>query len=132
MNFLILPRMKKLPVSFYIYLSFNFIWIFLIIYLMIFYQPESSTYSRFSHLDKLIHFSLFFIQSLLTSKTIYIYRGNFSYNIFIMIIFILTVFGLFTEIQQLYIPFRSFDYYDLSVNVLGVFSGVFCVKIFNK
>lgn len=99
---------------------------------MIFYQPESSTYSRFSHLDKLIHFSLFFIQSLLTSKTIYLYRGNFSYNIFIMIIFILTVFGLFTEIQQLYIPFRSFDYYDLFLNVLGVLSGVFCVKIFNK
>ena len=99
---------------------------------MIFYQPESSTYSRFSHLDKLIHFSLFFIQSLLTSKTIYLYRGNFSYNIFIMIIFILTVFGLFTEIQQLYIPFRSFDYYDLFLNVFGVLSGVFCVKIFNK
>ena len=99
---------------------------------MIYYQPESSTYSRFSHLDKLIHFSLFFIQSFLTSKTIYLYKGNFSFNIFIIILLILTVFGSFTEIQQLYIPFRNFDYYDLSVNVIGIFSGLFCVKILSK
>mgnify|MGYP002850004950 FL=1 len=124
--------MKKLPVSFFIYFSLNFIWFFLIIYLMIYYQPESSTYSRFSHFDKLIHFSLFFIQSFLTSKTIYLYKGNFSFNIFIIILLILTVFGSFTEIQQLYIPFRNFDYYDLSVNVIGIFSGLFCVKILSK
>ena len=99
---------------------------------MIYYQPDSSTYSKFSHLDKLIHFSLFFIQSLLTSKTIHLYKGNFSFNIFIMILLILTVFGVSTEIQQLYVPFRNFVYYDLLLNILGVLSGVFCVKFFNK
>ena len=99
---------------------------------MIYYQPESSTYSRFSHLDKLIHYSLFFVQSLLTSKTIYLYKGNFSFNIFIMILLILILFGVFTEIQQLYVPFRNFDYYDLLLNILGVLSGVFCVNFINK
>ena len=99
---------------------------------MMYYEPDTTTYSKFRNLDKLIHFTLFFTQSLLTSKTIYLYRNSFSFKTYIMIILILTLFGFFTEIQQLNIPFRNFDLFDLFVNVIGVFAGVFCVKIFNK
>ena len=75
---------------------------------------------------------LFFVQSFISSQTIYLYRGYLSIKIFVFIIFILLSFGILVEVQQLYIPFRTFDYYDLITNLIGVVSGVFCVKFFNK
>ena len=132
MDFLTLPHMKKLPVSFFIYLFLTLSWFLMILYLLLYYQPDGSTYSKFSHLDKLIHFILFFVQSFISSQTIYLYRGYFSIKIFVFIIFILLSFGILVEVQQLYIPFRTFDYYDLITNLIGVVSGVFCVKFFNK
>ena len=132
MDFLTLPHMKKLPVSFFIYLFLTLSWFLLILYLLLLYQPDGSTYSKFRHLDKLIHFILFFVQSFISSLTIYLYRGYFSIKIFVFIIFILLSFGILVEVQQLYIPFRTFDYYDLITNLIGVVSGVFCVKFFNK
>ena len=124
--------MKKLPVSFFIYLFLTLSWFLMILYLLLLYQPDGSTYSKFRHLDKLIHFILFFVQSFTLSQAIYLFRGYFSFQIIVFIIIILLSFGIIVEVQQLYIPFRTFDYYDLITNIIGVISGVFCVKFFNK
>ena len=132
MSYLTLPHMKKLPVSFFVYLFLTLTWFLVILYLLLYYQPDGSTYSKFKHLDKLIHFILFFVQSLTLSQAIYLFKGHFSFKIFILVILILLSFGIITEVQQQYIPFRTFDYYDLITNIIGVVTGVFCVKFFNK
>ena len=127
-----MPHMKKLPVSFFVYLFLTLTWFIVIQYLLLYYQPDGSTYSKFKHLDKLIHFILFFVQSFTLSQAIYLFKGYFSFKIYFFIIIILLSFGIITEVQQLYIPFRTFDYYDLITNIIGVVTGVFCVKFFNK
>ena len=132
MSCLTLPHMKKLPVSFFVYLFLTLTWFIVIQYLLLYYQPDGSTYSKFRHFDKLIHFFLFFVQSFTLSQTIYLYRGYFSFKIYVFIIIILLSFGIITEVQQQYISFRTFDYYDLITNIIGVVTGVFCVKFFNK
>ena len=132
MSYLTLPHMKKLPVSFFVYLFLTLTWFLVILYLLLYYQPDGSTYSKFRHFDKLIHFFLFFVQSFTLSQTIYLYRGYFSFKIYVFIIIILLSFGIITEVQQQYISFRTFDYYDLITNLIGVVTGVFCVKFFNK
>ena len=132
MSYLTLPHMKKLPVSFFVYLFLTLTWFLVILYLLLYYQPDGSTYSKFRYLDKLIHFFLFFVQSFTLSQTIYLYRGYLGFKIFVFIIIILLSFGVITEVQQLYIPFRTFDYYDLITNIIGVVTGVFCIKFFNK
>ena len=132
MSYLTLPHMKKLPVSFFVYLFLTLTWFLVILYLLLYYQPDGSTYSKFKHFDKLIHFFLFFVQSFTLSQTIYLYRGYFSFKIYVFIIIILLSFGIITEFQQQYISFRTFDYYDLITNLIGVVTGVFCVKFFNK
>ena len=132
MSYLTLPHMKKLPVSFFVYLFLTLTWFIVIQYLLLYYQPDGSTYSKFRHFDKLIHFFLFFVQSFTLSQTIYLYRGYFSFKIYVFIIIILLSFGIITEVQQQYISYRTFDYYDLITNLIGVVTGVFCVKFFNK
>ena len=132
MSYLTLPHMKKLPVSFFVYLFLTLTWFIVIQYLLLYYQPDGSTYSKFRHFDKLIHFFLFFVQSFTLSQTIYLYRGYFSFKIYVFIIIILLSFGIITEVQQQYISFRTFDYYDLITNLIGVVTGVFYVKFFNK
>ena len=132
MSYLTLPHMKKLPVSFFVYLFLTLTWFIVIQYLLLYYQPDGSTYSKFRHLDKLIHFFLFFVQSFTLSQTIYLYRGYLSFKIFVFIIIILLSFSIITEVQQQYISFRTFDYYDLITNIIGVVTGVFCIKFFNK
>ena len=127
-----MPHMKKLPVSFFVYFFFTLTWFLVILYLFLYYQPDGNTYSKFRHLDKLIHFILFFVQSFTLSQAIYLFRGYFSFQIIVFIIIILLSFGIIVEVQQLYIPFRTFDYYDLITNIIGALTGVFCVKFFNK
>ncbi len=124
--------MKKLPVSFFVYFFFTLTWFLVLLYLFLFYQPDGNTYSKFRHLDKLIHFILFFVQSFTLSQAFYLFKGYLSFKIFVFIIIILLSFGIIVEVQQLYIPFRTFDYYDLVTNIIGVVTGVFCVKFFNK
>ena len=132
MNFLTFLHMKKLPTNFFIYILFSFFWLLLIFFLMSYYKPDSNTYSRFEHIDKLIHFILFFVQSFLTSKGINSITDNLSNNYFYVTVLVLIIIGVFMEIQQVYIPYRDFDFYDLFANVIGIISGFFCSKIFNK
>jgi len=40
-----------------------------------------------------------------------------------------TLYGLFDEIHQLFIPGRAFDWYDFVADVIGGFLGIVLVKI---
>ena len=112
--------------KFYFYFLCSFIWFLLIIYLTIFYKSNSNDIIEFPYFDKLVHFSLFFIQSTFITKT-YISRNLNSEKLMTKIIFYLLIFCFSVEFIQIYIPYRSFEILDLTSNIIGLLSGAFFV-----
>ncbi len=112
--------------KFYFYFLCSFIWFLLTIYLTIFYKSNSNDIIDFPYFDKLLHFSLFFIQSTFITKT-YISRNLNSKKLMTKIIFYLLIFCFSAEFIQIYIPYRSFEILDLTSNIIGLLSGAFFV-----
>ena len=112
--------------KFYFYFLCSFIWFLLIIYFTIFYKSNSNYIIDFPYFDKLVHFSLFFIQSTFITKT-YISRNLNSEKLMTKIIFYLLIFCFSVEFIQIYIPYRSFEILDLTSNIIGLLSGAFFV-----
>ena len=117
--------MKNLSLKFYIYLISSVGWFICILYLLIFYSNNSSDIS-IDHLDKVIHFTLFFVQSFLITQAIIYHDKRVQTKNFIIIFILLIIFGSIMEVQQIYLPTRKFEYYDLLFNLLGITSGLFC------
>tara|TARA_B100000575_G_scaffold47256_1_gene34326 strand:- start:686 stop:1057 length:372 start_codon:yes stop_codon:yes gene_type:complete len=117
--------MKNLSLKFYIYLISSVGWFISILYLLIFYSNNSSEIS-IDHLDKAIHFILFFVQAFLIAQVIISYDNRVRTKNFIIIFILLIIFGSIMEVQQIYLPMRKFEYYDLLFNLLGITSGLFC------
>ena len=117
--------MKNLSLKFYIYLISSVGWFISILYLLIFYSNNSSEIS-IDHIDKAIHFTLFFVQAFLVTQTIISYDNRVRTKNLIIIFILLIIFGSIMEVQQIYLPMRKFEYYDLLFNLLGITSGLFC------
>lgn len=80
--------------------------------------------------DKLIHFAEFFVLSILALKTFQLFR--FKHHYIIGVLFCL-VFVVLSESLQSLIPSRSFSYYDMLADVLGIIVGIGVFKwIFSK
>jgi len=124
--------MKNLSINFYRYLVLSIAWVFFTFYLLIIYSHKESSTISFPFLDKVVHFILFFIQSILITNTIYEYSDRNNRIILIASIIFLLLFGLIIEIQQIYLPYRTFEIMDFIANFLGVLSGSFVVIYFRK
>ena len=124
--------MKNLSINFYRYLVLSIAWVFFTFYLLIIYSHKESSTISFPFLDKVVHFILFFIQSILITNTLYEYSDRNNRIILILSIILLLLFGLIIEIQQIYLPYRTFQIMDLIANLLGVLSGSFVVIYFRK
>ena len=126
--------MKTLRTSFYLYLSLSTFWFILIVYAMVFYNPENTSDSRelLLYFDKFIHFFLFFIQSLLITKSVMIYDINLVYRYKFLILFSLSLFAIITEYQHYFIAYRNFDIFDMFTNIIGVIIGVFLFDLFKS
>ena len=124
--------MKNLSINFYRYLTLSIAWGGVIVYLLIIYSPKLGLPSFFLFLDKLVHFILFLIQSILITNTIYEYRNRNNRILFIVSIIFLLLLGVIIEIQQIYLPYRRFEIMDLISNFVGVFSGSFFIIYFRK
>lgn len=80
--------------------------------------------------DKLIHFIEFFILTILVLKTFQAYNVKRFY--FYGLIF-LVFFVFLSESIQAFLPYRSFSYYDIAADLLGIIIGVGVFKwIFYK
>ena len=112
--------------KFYFYFFCSVIWFLVIIYLTIFYKSNSNDIINFPYSDKLVHFSLFFIQSTFITKT-YISRNLNSKKLMTKIILYFLFFCFFVEVVQIYLPYRSFEILDLTSNIIGFLSGAFFV-----
>tara|TARA_B100000686_G_scaffold265403_1_gene279727 strand:- start:1299 stop:1679 length:381 start_codon:yes stop_codon:yes gene_type:complete len=124
--------MKNLSINFYRYLVLSIAWVFFTFYLLIIYSHKESSTISFPFLDKVVHFILFFIQSILITNTMYEYSDRNNRIIIIASIISLLLFGLIIEIQQIYLPYRTFEIMDFIANFLGVLSGSFVVIYFRK
>tara|TARA_Y100000588_G_scaffold286935_1_gene304946 strand:- start:329 stop:709 length:381 start_codon:yes stop_codon:yes gene_type:complete len=124
--------MKNLSINFYRYLVLSIAWVFFTFYLLIIYSHKESSTISFPFLDKVVHFILFFIQSILITNTMYEYSDRNNRIILIASIIFLLLFGLIIEIQQIYLPYRTFEIMDFIANFLGVLSGSFVVIYFRK
>ena len=124
--------MKNLPINFYRYLVLSIAWVFFTFYLLIIYSHKESSTISFPFLDKVVHFILFFIQSILITNTLYEYSDRNNRIILIASIILLLLFGLIIEIQQIYLPYRTFEIMDLIANFVGVLFGSFVVIYFRK
>ena len=124
--------MKNLSINFYRYLVLSIAWVFFTFYLLIIYSHKESSTISFPFLDKVVHFILFFIQSILITNTMYEYSDRNNRIILIASIISLLLFGLIIEIQQIYLPYRTFEIMDLIANFLGVLFGSFVVIYFRK
>ena len=131
-NCWILILMKNLSINFYRYLTLSIAWGFFIIYLLIIYSPKLGLPSSFPFLDKVVHFILFLIQSILITNTIYEYRNRNNRILLIVSIIFLLLLGVIIEIQQIYLPYRTFEIMDLISNFVGVFSGSFFIIYFRN
>ena len=124
--------MKNLSINFYRYLVLSIAWVFFTFYLLIIYSHKESSSISFPFLDKVVHFILFFIQSILITNTLYEYSDRNNRIILIASIILLLLFGLIIEIQQIYLPYRTFEIMDLIANFVGVLFGSFVVIYFRK
>ena len=124
--------MKTLRISFYLYLSLSIFWFILIVYSMVFYNNISDLRDVPLYFDKFIHFFLFFIQSLLITKSVMIYDINLVYRYKFLILFSLFLFAIIIEYQHYFITYRNFDIFDMFTNILGVITGVFLFDLFKS
>jgi len=103
------------------YFSVSIFWLLLIVYLMIFYRFKANNLP-YQHIDKFVHFILFFIQSYLVTKTYLLRIKNVTFSI-LKVIIPFIIFSVLIEVVQIYIPYRSFDLFDLLMNIFGSIVG---------
>lgn len=93
--------------------------------------PDAS-FIDIPHFDKIVHFGLYFILSVVAIKGIQqqnrfkLLKSHPYLSILIYAVFL----GVNLElIQYYYIPFRSGDILDMLANFIGAISGVFLIKL---
>ena len=84
---------------------------------MIFFRSKAAILP-YQHLDKFIHFILFFTQSYLVTKLYFLKIKNLTFSI-LKVIIPFIIFCVLIEVIQIYIPYRSFDLLDLLMNIFG-------------
>ena len=115
------------------------LWMILISILMMLPGSSLPKWSWINELmiDKWIHFGLYFVLSILLYYSFHKYRAyvSWSWKKFIPVFIIAALFGLILEVfQELFFLSRSFDWLDVTVNLLGnVFGGITlaCLNFFS-
>jgi hypothetical protein len=102
----------------------SYLIVFLIIVLTTIKIPEGNSENFFSiipHKDKIAHFVFFCLLTLSVKYDLKIYT-----HITFRIITLLFSFGLIIEIiQLLFLSYRSFEFFDLAINLGGIIFGLY-------
>ena len=103
----------------------NIISVLIVLFLAILHfvkPPDVATFDSLIHLDKLIHFLMFFLSS---SWFALIYGEKHK----IILISSLVFYGLFLELMQMqFFIFRSFEWFDWLADSMGVIVGFFTIR----
>jgi VanZ family protein len=109
-------------------LSFN--WILVYIYTAIVtYLMTARINARmlFPHEDKVVHFTLYFLMTLCVFEACR--KSKFNKPILSGFIYAATV-GTVLEVNQIFIPYRSFEWGDILANLIGATIGVIVLRRF--
>ncbi len=85
----------------------------------------------FGFSDKIKHFGAYLVLSILLGFTLYLQNRftNISKKWIVFTLLITSIYGLFDEVHQIYIPGRYFDWWDFFADVVGSVVGIVLVKI---
>ena len=88
----------------------------------IFSIQEVNIESSVSSLDKLLHFLCFSYLTLITWLSRIL---NKDLHVYVIVL----AYGIFIEIVQRFLPYRSFEYLDIFADFVGVIAGLIIIKI---
>jgi VanZ family protein len=85
------------------------------------------------HLDKMVHFVLYFTLSTLwcVSIGLNLHKKLLRNNIALVLLIGITL-AVVMEYLQKFIPYRSFDLWDMTMNVSGILFGITCFLLFHR
>ena len=87
------------------------------------------------HIDKLLHFMMYFIFSLILYFDLrkYINALKIKYFVYLYIFFISLVWGIIIELIQYYIlSYREGNVADIMANISGILIGILCILLAEK
>lgn len=111
-------------------ISLDIIWI-LIIFILCAMPSEDipDPHLNIPHLDKVVHFGMFFILSILIALPLELHSSLSVGKIFILAILAAFVYGGLIEILQHYFFNRGGDIWDLTADVAGGIAGCLCYPL---
>ncbi len=110
--------------SLYLNRGLNSFYILFLTSLYLFFAPfEDDAQKIFPHLDKIGHFSIFFLM------TVFLINGKLKKH-YALIFCIL--YALFTEIIQTFLSYRTGSIFDFVSDVLGITFGIFFIFFLEK
>jgi VanZ family protein len=117
---------KKLTIVF----TWTWVLIILVLYLMSGKAIPQFSFSSLFQLDKLVHFTLFFVLSwlLVKSFTIQTSYPSLKVNTISKAFFLSFIYGFTLEFLQYFVPDRNFDVLDIVANTAGTFFPLFFMK----
>jgi len=84
------------------------------------------------HLDQILHVGAYSLICIYFFAGQYygltLFKGNSIYKFLVVILFL----AIITELIQLVIPYRTFNFFDLIANAVGIFLGILVMKVFSK
>lgn len=108
----------------------NIVWVLIILILCIMPGKDiPNTHLDIPHLDKVVHFGMFFILSLLLTYRLDLRSILGRKQIYIISLVTAFLYGGCIEILQHYFFDRSGDFWDLLADVLGGIAGGFCYSV---
>lgn len=116
-----------------IFIGANVVWI-IIIFILCTLPSEDIPNPRWDipHLDKVVHFGMFFILSLLLVCPLERYSTLSTRKIYAIAIAVAFVYGGTIELLQHYFFNRSGDVWDLTADVVGGIAGCFCYPVVKR
>ena len=109
--------------AFYLNRSLNSFYILFLVSLYLFFAPFEDGPEIFPHLDKIAHFSIFFLM------IVFLIIGRLK-KIYALIFCIL--YALVTEIVQTFLNYRTGSIFDFVSDILGITFGIFFIFLLEK
>lgn len=112
----------------YLYIPLGLYWLLILILTSI---PGSHIPKLFGISDKIKHIGAYLGLSFLLTFALFLQKKykNISKHSYIFALLVTSIYGLFDEVHQIFIPGRSFDWWDLVADVVGSSIGILIAKI---
>lgn len=112
----------------HLYIPLGLYWVLIFILTSI---PGKHIPKLFGVSDKIKHFGAYFGLAFLLTFALYLQKKykSISKHSYIFAFLFVTFYGLFDEIHQIFIPGRSFDWWDLVADSIGSIVGIWIAKI---